>query len=157
MCLLLGDFLRNTLNVSALDRIAVRDELALVDRFLGIEQVRFGSRLRVERHVDESVSNCRVPPLILQPLVENAITHGIAGLLEGGVIELAIARRDGRMSIVIENPRDPDARSERGGGVGLENVRRRLAVSFPGEARMDAGATADRFRVEIDLPCISDD
>ena len=61
------------------------------------------------------------------------------------------------MSIVIENPRDPEAKSGRGGGVGLENVRRRLAVTFPGAARMDAAATTDHFRVEIDLPCITDD
>jgi two-component system, LytTR family, sensor histidine kinase AlgZ len=157
MCLLLGDFLRNTLNVSALDRIAIADELALADRFLSIEQVRFGDRLKVERQVDEAATTCRVPPMLLQPLIENAVTHGIAGLLEGGVIHLAIAQRDGRVSIVIENPRDPDSRSARRGGVGLENVRRRLAMSFPGVARMDAAASGDRFRVEIDLPCIAND
>jgi LytS/YehU family sensor histidine kinase len=107
--------------------------------------------------VDEGLSDCRVPPLLLQPLIENAITHGIAGLLEGGIIHLAITRRDGRMSIVIDNPRDSDVKSARGAGVGLENVRRRLAMTFPGDARMDAAATSDRFRVEINLPCIAHD
>ena len=69
---------------------------------------------------------CRVPPLLLQPLVENAVTHGIAGLLEGGVIRLDVSRRDQRLSIAIENPRDTDSRGAARGGVGLENVRQRL-------------------------------
>lgn len=83
MCLLLADFLRDTLNVSARERISLADELALADRFLGIEHVRFGARLLVDRRIDESAAPCRVPPLILQPLVENAVTHGIAGLKIG--------------------------------------------------------------------------
>ena len=78
MCVLLGDFLRKTLNVSTLDSIPLADELALVDAFIGIEQVRFGSRLTVERQIDESALACRVPPLLLQPLLENAVAHGIA-------------------------------------------------------------------------------
>ena len=157
MCLLLGEFLRKTLNVSTLDRIAVSDELALTDGFLSIEQVRFGERLRVERAVDAAAVTCRVPPLLLQPLIENAITHGIARLLDGGVIRLNIERRDGRLSIVLENPRDPDEPARGRIGVGLDNVRRRLAATFPGAARMDASASPDRFRVEIDLPCVDHD
>jgi two-component system, LytTR family, sensor histidine kinase AlgZ len=157
MCLLLGDFLKNTLKVSALDRIPMADELALIDGFLGIEQVRFGSRLRVERNVDEGALQCRVPPLVLQPLMENAVAHGIARLIEGGVVRLTIARRGDRVSIVVENPRDPDDAPARKGGVGLDNVRRRLAATFPGSARMDATATDDQFRVDIELPCVEHD
>ena len=133
------------------------DELALTDGFLSIEQVRFGERLRVERAVDAAAVTCRVPPLLLQPLIENAITHGIARLLDGGVIRLNIERRDGRLSIVLENPRDPDEPARGRIGVGLDNVRRRLAATFPGAARMDASASPDRFRVEIDLPCVDHD
>jgi hypothetical protein len=156
MCLLLGEFLRNTLKMSAMDRIAIVDELALVDAFLGIEQVRFGARLRVERDVDPAALPCRVPPLLLQPLMENAIGHGIAGLIEGGTIHVGIARRDGRVSVVIENPRDPEAKPRKSGGVGLDNVRRRLAMMFPGAAHMTAGGDADRFRVELDFPSVED-
>ena len=88
MCILLADFLRNTLSVSAHESIRLADELALADRFPDIEQVRVGSRLKVERRVDVSAVDCLVPPLILQPLVENAVTHGIAGMLDGGLILL---------------------------------------------------------------------
>ena len=157
MCLLLGDFMRNTLKVSALERIPLADELALVDGFLSIEQVRFGARLQVERAIEPAASQCRVPPLMLQPLVENAVAHGIARLLEGGLIRLSIAKANDRVTIVVENPRDPDEPPARRPGVGLDNVRRRLAAAFPGSARMDAARTDNGFRVVLDLPCIEHD
>jgi LytS/YehU family sensor histidine kinase len=153
MCLLLADFLRTTLHMSAQDRIPLGDELTLADRFLSIEQVRFGARLRVERHVDELATTCQVPPLLLQPLLENAVAHGIAGLVEGGVIKLHITENDGHLAIAVENPRDPDAPAPRRTGVGLENVRRRLAIAFGDTARMDAVSTPGHFRVSMSLPC----
>ena len=153
MCLLLGEFLRNTLEVSARQRIPLADELALAERYLSIEQVRFGSRLRIERRIDEDAAACLVPPLLLQPLVENAVTHGIARLLEGGLIRLDASRHDGRLAIVIENPCDADAASARPGGMGLDNVRGRLEAMFGREARLDARNAAGLFRVELELPC----
>jgi LytS/YehU family sensor histidine kinase len=157
MCLLLAEFLRTTLRVSTQESITLADELTLADRFLSIEQVRFGQRLQVERRIDDGVAECRVPPLVLQPLLENAVAHGIAGLIDGGTIRLDITRRDGRVSISVENPRDPDALPRRGAGVGLDNVRRRLAIVFGGAARLDAIPGPEGFRVAIDLPCASDD
>jgi two-component system, LytTR family, sensor histidine kinase AlgZ len=153
MCLLLGEFLRNTLHVSTRQRIPLADELALAERFLSIEQVRFGSRLQIERRVDEASSACLVPPLLLQPLVENAVTHGIARLLEGGVIRLDISRNNGDLRIVLDNPSDSDAAPPRPGGMGLDNVRRRLAAMFGHDATMAIHAGAGQFRVELHLPC----
>ena len=157
MCVLLADFLRDTLNISSRDQISLVEELALTDRFLGIEQVRFGDRLQVERHVDGAAAQCRVPPLLLQPLVENAVTHGIAGLLEGGVIRLDVSRRDRRLSIAIENPRDTDSPRSGRRGVGLENVRQRLIAMFGADARIDTRADDGRYRVELAMPCLTDD
>jgi two-component system, LytTR family, sensor histidine kinase AlgZ len=156
MCVLLGDFLRKTLKVSTLDSITIADELALVDAFIGIEQVRFGSRLTVERQIDESALACRVPPLLLQPLLENAVAHGIGGLIDGGSIVFTVVKRDGRVLLRIDNPRDPDVPPRRHGGVGLENVRRRVQTAFPDRARVEAAAEAGRFRVELNLPCIEE-
>lgn len=152
MCVLLGDFLRSTLKVTALDRVPLSQELALIDAFLAIEQVRFGSRLSLTREIDPTAAGCRVPPLLLQPLVENAVVHGIAGLLEGGEVRITVARRDGRLLVRIENPRDPDVAPRHHGGVGLENVRRRLLTAFADRARVDAAADPDRFRVDLNLP-----
>jgi len=157
MCTLLADFLRDTLAVSARDRIPLAEELALTDRFLGIEQVRFGDRLQIERHVDAAAAECRVPPLLLQPLVENAVTHGIAGLVDGGVIRVDVLRRDGRLSIAIENPRDREARASTRRGMGLDNVRQRLTTMFGGDARLETRADDQRFRVELALPCLADE
>jgi len=157
MCVLLADFLRDTLNVSSRNQIPLVEELALTDRFLGIEQVRFGDRLQVERHVDGAAAQCRVPPLLLQPLVENAVTHGIAGLLEGGVIRLDVSRRDQRLSIAIENPRDAESPRTSRRGVGLENVRQRLMAMFGADARLDTRADDGRYRVELAMPCLTDD
>lgn len=156
MCVLLGDFLRNTLNVGARERIPLADELVLTEGFLSIEQVRFGARLQVERSIDPAASRCLVPPLLLQPLVENAIAHGIAQTLEGGVIRLDVARSNGRLSIAIQNPRDSDDTRSTTGGVGLENVRRRLETMFGNGARMETRAEPDRFRVELSLPWLID-
>ncbi len=155
MCLLLGEFLRNTLDVSIRQRIPLADELALAERFLSIEEVRFGSRLQVARRVDEDASACLVPPLLLQPLVENAIRHGIAQAIEGGVIRLDIARRDERLTIVIENPCDADAAVPRAGGMGLANVRGRIEAMFGRDASMHTRVEAGQFRVELHLPVIT--
>ena len=109
-----------------------------------------GERLRVERNTDEAASGCQVPPLLLQPLVENAVTHGIAHSVEGGIVRLEVARRDGTLSIAIENPRDAEVRPTRP-GVGLQNVRRRIAAQFGDRGRLDARAGEHTFRVVFGL------
>ena len=154
MCEGLGDFLRRTLALGARDVVTLGEELALVERYLGIEQVRFGERLRVERAVDPEAATCQVPPLLLQPLVENAIKHGIQDMVEGGAIRIE-ARCEGEiLRVVVENPVDADAPVRRGEGVGLENVRRRLAVFGSREANLSAKRNGDRFRVTLTLPAL---
>ena len=86
MCLLLAGFLRKSLGLGARQEIALGEELYLAETFLAIEQVRFGKRLRVETDIAEDTLSLSVPPLLLQPLVENAVRHGIAHRLEGGTV-----------------------------------------------------------------------
>lgn len=152
MCEKLGDFLRRTLALGARDAVTVAEELALVDGYLDIEQVRFGDRLRVERAIDPGAAGCNVPPLLLQPLVENAVKHGIQGCLEGGVVRLEARRDLDRLTLAVENPVDPEAPSRTGGGVGLVNVRRRLEIFGAREAQIVAGRTGASFRVTLTLP-----
>ena len=118
MCLLLGEFLRLSLKLGAEDRIPLAEEMALVDRFLGIEQVRFGDRLRASVTLDPGAAACEVPPLLLQPLVENAARHGVAELVDGGLIDERAVRRGDRVIVSVENPCDPDRRVRAGAGVG---------------------------------------
>jgi two-component system, LytTR family, sensor histidine kinase AlgZ len=167
MCILLADFLRRTLGLGEKTGISLEEELALVRSFLAVEKVRFGARLFVEEVVTQDALACSVPPLLLQPLVENAVGHGISNLTEGGYIRLDIgyapdgkaAARDEEensthrdLLIRVENNFDPEAPRRRGHGLGLANVRQRLDARYGQRARFDARAEGDRFRVEIVLP-----
>jgi LytS/YehU family sensor histidine kinase len=152
MCESLGDFLRRTLALGARESVTLEEELSLVDRYFAIEHVRFGDRLRVRRAVADGAERCLVPPLLLQPLVENAVKHGVAQRLEGGTIEIDAAVTDGVLRLTVENEADDDAAARKGEGVGLENVRRRLdALSFR-DTRLDARRENGRFRVALTLP-----
>ena len=156
MCLLLADFLRSSLMLGAKKEIPVSDELHLVDRFLDIEKVRYGNRLSIVRNVDPNCSGCLVPPLLIQPLVENAIRHGIAPLVDGGTIRMDVHRDGAALEIVLENPVDPGGgpTTKDGAGVGLENVRSRLAKLFANEALVAVSHENSRFQVRLRFPCI---
>jgi hypothetical protein len=154
MAVLLGEFLRTSMRLGAEDRVTLADEVALALRFLDIERVRFGDRLTVESAVDESAAACTVPPLLLQPLVENAVRHGIGGLVQGGTIRLGARRAGSLLRIAIENPRDPDSRPRPGTGVGLDNVRKRLLTHYGAEGILHVDERVGSFRVELTLPCL---
>jgi len=156
MCVLLGDFLRRTLGLGEKPSIPLAEEMSLVHAFLAVEKIRYGDRLRMEEAIDPATLDAEVPPLLLQPLVENAVVHGVANLVEGGWIRLGAQRRDGLLEIAIENQFDPDAPRRRRNGVGLVNVRQRLEARYPGHASFAATATGDRFRVAMTLPVESD-
>jgi two-component system sensor histidine kinase AlgZ len=152
MCVLLGDFLRRTLGLGEKSTIPLEEELALVRLFLAVEKVRFGARIRMDENVDPEAMGVPVPPLLLQPLVENAVVHGIAHLVEGGSVRLEVKAVNGLLSVVVENTFDPDAPPRRRGGVGLANVRQRLAARYGNQASFEARAEGDQFRVVITLP-----
>jgi sensor histidine kinase YesM len=151
MCLLLAEFLRESLALGAERRIGLGRELKLVERFLDIERVRFGSRLQVSVQAD-GVESCLVPPLLLQPIVENAVTHGVAHVLEGGRVRVHASRRSHQVLIVVENPCDPDRPRRKGAGVGLKNVRPRLSAEHGSAAHMSTSENAGTWRVELVIP-----
>jgi hypothetical protein len=151
MCLLLADFLRDSLALGSADRITVGRELALAGRFLEIERVRFGSRLQVELAFS-GAGDCLVPPLLLQPIVENAVTHGVAHVLAGGTIRITAARGSAALSIVVENPCDPERPRRTGTGLGLANVRARLRALYGDNAPLSAAEVDGVWRVELSLP-----
>jgi LytS/YehU family sensor histidine kinase len=130
----------------------VGEEVALAKAYLEVEGLRFGSRLTVEEELETEGKECLVPPLLLQPLVENAVRHGIATRIEGGVIRLEARRTGNRLRILIENPFDPEAPPRRGTGVGLANVRSRLAARYGSDAFFAARRLADRYLVVLSMP-----
>jgi two-component system sensor histidine kinase AlgZ len=152
MCILLAEFLRMTLGMGEKASIPLSEEMALLERFLAIEKVRFGARLRVDENIQEESKHLLILPLLLQPLVENAVVHGIANLPEGGSILLASQSHDGVLSVTVENTFDPESTSTPRGGMGLANVRRRLEGRYGERASMQVTTDANRFRVRLVIP-----
>lgn len=152
MCQRLGDFLRDSLTLGGAGQIPLHREIALVRQYLEIEQVRFGPRLMVGSSVSAQAGTAMVPALLLQPLVENAVRHGIAGLVDGGTVSIVAERAGNAVVIVVENPRDPDARGRKGTGLGLDIVRRRLRATFREEASMVVEQTEESYRVVVTVP-----
>jgi two-component system, LytTR family, sensor histidine kinase AlgZ len=152
MCISLADFLRTTLGMGEKTLIALSEELDLIHRYLAVEKVRFGARLCMEEQVDKEALTCIIPPLLLQPLVENAIVHGVAHLPEGGYINVHASANADRLVIAVENNFDPEYRAKRRGGIGLANVRERVETRYGKSASFAATADGDKFRVAISLP-----
>jgi hypothetical protein len=153
MCIRLSDFLRSTLGLGERESIPWREELQLARIYLDVEQVRFGARLQVEMNVDDACAECMVPPLVLQPLIENAVKHGIATMVEGGTIKVNGRVKDGLLEISVENGFDPESPATRRNGLGLRNVRSRLETRFGNAARLSARSDTNLFRAEMVVPC----
>src|SRR5499427_2140691 len=152
MCVLLADFLRMTLGMGEKRVIPLGEEVSLLEKYCAIEKVRFGDRLTVKEEIPDDAKVCLLPPLLLQPLFENAVVHGIAQIPEGGWIRLSATRHAGRLSVSVENSWDPEAGSSRRNGVGLKNVQRRLEARYGNAANLQAQAEDDVFRVSLVFP-----
>jgi len=152
MCFLMSGFFRKSLTLGRKESIALAEEVFLAETFLAIEQVRFGERLRVRFSVAEEALTLAVPPLVLQPLVENAVHHGIAHLVDGGEIDVSAERCGDRLMVEVANPCDPERPASRGAGVGLANVEARLAALYDGRARLEVHAGTESHTVRLLLP-----
>ena len=152
MCLLLADFMRTSLAVGTRKAIPLSDELKITENFLEVEKVRFGDRLTVSFEIAPDCLKCQIPPLLIQPLLENAIKHGIAPSVEGGHISIEAQKIGRSLRVVVENPYDPDITPSSGTGLGIRNVRERLANVFAQDARLEIQRHDGRFRVQLQLP-----
>ena len=151
------------LDLSELFRAALADhadasnlahELDLARRYLAIEQVRFGERLNLEWSIDETVGDVRLPPLLLQPLVENAVRHGVE--LSEGVTQVKVStQRRGTVAQIKVTNTVPlgNKRAEIGAGIALNNVRERLALMHDVQCRFQAGLRDGLYQVRIEVPC----
>lgn len=134
---------------------SLADEVALAQRYLAIEQVRFGERLRLVWSLDPAAHGARLPPLLLQPLVENAVRHGVEPSAGGGEMRISTERRAGRVLIRVDNSlpdADPAAPATAGLGMAQDNVRRRLALLHDVQASFRATRRAGWYRVRIEVP-----
>ena len=152
MLLRLAEFFRKTLKLGQQQFIPLSEEFQLAENFLSIEQVRFGSRLKFEKHVEDGCTEILVPSLILQPVVENAVNHGIAHLVVGGTVRLSAKRTGSVLVLSVSNPCDPERPNSKSTGVGLANVKRRLDALYGSDARFTVASNSHDFRVELLLP-----
>jgi len=134
-------------------------ELELARAYLDLETLRLGERLAVDWRVDNAPGEARLPALVLQPLLENAVCHGIEPHAQSGRIGVDIFARDGRLNVVVRNPCRPEEAvrqrpSRRGNRMALSNIRERLALHFDAEARLSAHRVGDEFVVQLVVPLL---
>jgi Histidine kinase len=150
----LSELLRYVVEASRQDRVPLAWELEFATSYLELQQLRFGPRLQFAIHDTAPSRGCDVPPLLLQPLIENAVVHGVARTREPVTIDVRVALQGGALRVAVDNTRDRDAAaSDDTTGVGLRNTRQRLERMYGGSFALDAGPDGpDRYRVTIDLP-----
>ena len=153
----LGDFLRGTLDAPQAHEVPLGEEIAAAENYLDIERARLGDRLRLRWQVGPEVLRARVPRLLLQPLIENAIRHGITPGAGAGRLEIAAVRDGGRLRVQVSNdmaetPAPIDDSGDDGERIGLRNLRERLQALYPDDHAFSADADGSEFRVALDLP-----
>ena len=150
----LASVLQYSIASSARGRVTLAEELAAVRDYLEIEQARFGERLRSSIEVDERLEAAAIPPMLLQPLVENAVLHGLSSRDEGGAVTVqGHAEPDAMVLKVLDDGVGPGRSKRRGNRTGLENLRERLALTYGTAARVSVGARAGGgFECEIRVP-----
>jgi len=148
----LAGLLRTTLSFPEAHLVTLREELAVAEEYLSIEEVRFGPRLVVLLSVSPEAYEAQVPRFLLQPIVENSIRHGIARCPNGGEVVIRASASEGRLRIEIENDRR-DGTGEEGHGLGLANTRTRLEKLYGEQGSITVStAQKNRFLVLIQFP-----
>jgi two-component system, LytTR family, sensor kinase len=154
----LSDLLRMALDQTNKDEIELEDELVFLDRYLEIEAVRLGTRLRVVRDIPQETLHVKIPSLILQPLVENAVIHGIAELPEGGEVLIQTRLSQRRLNVLVRNDgalRSSSFRQPWREGVGLRIIRERLSHMFGPNHSFQLKSKGGHVTVEVSIPCES--
>lgn len=148
----LADLFRTLMSDDARKFVRLADEISLLERYAGIEQLRLGDRLRVAWELDAAPPDALLPPLLLQPLLENAVYHGVEPGTDAGEVLVRIERRGERVLVRVENPYYPEHQHRAGNRMALANIRERLQLFFDAEAHLEAGVTNGRYVVQIEMP-----
>ena len=130
-------------------------EIDIARQYLAIEELRLGERLRVTWRIDRMPADALVPALLLQPLVENAVYHGVEPLVEGGEITIEVTGSDDRILIRLTNPFRAGADNHAGNRMALANIRERLQLHFDAEASLQSRAEGATYEVTLRLPLIT--
>ena len=137
--------------------VSAKKEMALARQYQELEQLRLGERLKVNWHTEDMPDDALLPPLMLQPLLENAVYHGIEPLSEGGTIDVKLYRSGNEMHLEMCNPRQEQGSHHTGNKMALSNIRERLALQFDLDARYVVESGKDFYRVHIMLPYLKEE
>ena len=149
----LSDFLRGTIKKEDTQWVTLQEELQYLQLYLDIEKVRFGNRLATEIEVDENIYNMKLPTLLLQPIVENAIKFGLYDTTGDTVIKLYAAKDENNLVIKVLNPFDPETSSPKQGiGFGLKSIQRRLYLLFARTDLLTTDAKQNIFTTTVKIP-----
>jgi two-component system, LytTR family, sensor histidine kinase AlgZ len=132
--------------------VPLADEIALLERYASLEQLRLGDRLAIDWDLDSAPLDALMPPMVLQPLLENAVYHGVEPATGAGRVAVRIERRGARVLARIENPYLEEHAHRAGNRMALENIRERLQLFFDAEARVEVRIADGRYVVEIEVP-----
>ncbi|MEM7299273.1 MAG: histidine kinase, partial [Bacteroidota bacterium] len=152
MVIKLSDFLRYSLGKENSELNPLKQEIQNVSIYLDIEKVRFGEKLKFEKIVKEDCLNVKVPNLILQPLIENAIKYGVYDSIEAVTIRLNCEKKEDLLFIRIHNNFDKESVASKGEGIGLNNVRKRLQLVFGRADLLEINKGKDQFEVTLKIP-----
>ncbi len=152
MVIKLSDFLRYSLTHDKDEKTSLKQEFENIKRYLDIEKVRFGHRLNFTWKVPDNCINFEIPNMILQPLIENSIKHGVYHSTEEVLIELTCVKENGYVTIEIANDYDPEATKKVGHGIGLSNIRKRLQLIYQRQDLLETIADKLVFRAILKLP-----
>ena len=142
----------------ARDLVPLGQEIALTKQYLALEQLRMGERLAVDWELGDTPMDALIPPLMLQPLLENAVYHGIEPLNLGGRITIRCSCSEKELHVLVENPYASEKRqSHSGNKMALQNIRERLELLFDVEARYQVESTVNKYKVEITLPYVTEE
>jgi two-component system sensor histidine kinase AlgZ len=151
----LADLFRANLSESRA-QIPLKEELEVARIYQRIEELRLGKRLKVEWRVNEVPMRALVPSLLIQPLLENAIYHGIERLPEGGTVVISGERSGDSLRLSVANPvpTEPHPREREGNRIAIANITQRLELAFPGQSGIETTQTADSYVVTLTFPCV---
>ena len=138
------------------EMVSLRREIELSRQYLSLEKLRLGERLRENWQIDTTLNDALIPPLILQPLLENAVYHGIEPLAEGGLIEISLRHTGSELHLDVRNPCRGQSSAHSGNKMALENIRERLALQFDVEAKYTVEIGSDYYHVHIQLPYVKE-
>ncbi len=156
MVIKLSDFLRYTLSHDKDEKASLKDEFSNLNRYLDIEKIRFGHRLNYKTNIPDDCDKFMIPNMILQPLIENAIKHGVYNSTEEVLVELVCKYDEREIIIEISNEYDPDSVRKKGSGIGLKNIQKRLQIIYKRRDLLEISAEKLVFRATIKIPITND-